>query len=181
MPHDHAAARLARRSFELRLTHHRRVLIALARTVLGPTAGHLADEVAQRAFAVVFAKPLPDDDAALGARLRGVAVNIARRARRDEVTRRQTVRFTHEVPDPDAADTRAVDPVAELRCLAAHPRLRAALDALPELSRRVLVAVVIEGECGVALAAELGVTPRALRYRVTSSLATLRAALDASA
>lgn len=181
MPHDHAAARLAHRSFSLRLARHRPAMIALARTVLDPRDAHLAEEVAQRAFVVVFAKPLPEGDDALGDRLRGVTVNLARRTSRSELRRRCRVGFEHEARDPETIPERAVAPIGELRCLSSHPRLRAAFDALPELSQRVLVAVVIDGECAVTLAAELGVTARALRYRVSSSLATLRVALDEAA
>ena len=138
-----------------------------------------AFDLAAETFAVVALRPqdFRGDSSAAGW-LFGIARNLLRdalrRGRIEDAARRRL--GTEPTPLTDA-DLLAV----EERAAAGGPELEAALAALPEPTRRALMARVVEERDYPDIASELACSELVVRQRVSRGLARLRAQLERSA
>lgn len=137
----------------------------------------LADEVVHDAFvSVLRRKGLPEDPAARRDLLRAAVTKCALRRLRAEGRRLKHIDYGHERPAGEALPEAPFHADTEALCDVSNPRLRAALCALDPGDLAALVGLVIERRDAPSIAQELGVTPRAVRYRCQRALDLLRRA-----
>lgn len=143
-----------------------------------PAPEHAFD-LAAETFAIVALRPSDfRGEGAATAYLYGIARNVLRsslRRRRIEANARR--RLGVEPTSLDDADIAAIEERAE----AGGPALTAALEQLPEPTRRALLARVVEERSYPEIAAELECSEHVVRQRVHRGLERIRANLEKSA
>ena len=154
---------------DLASDHTRRLLVRTARRVVP------AEESEDAAYdAVVQALVHADqfrEDAQVSTWLHRIAFNAALAKQRG--AKRATQRLQRQQSDAGALTTAALGP-SELEAIEQRDRLRAAVARLPEVYRTAVERCVYEERNAEAVAAELGITPSALRTRITRARDRLR-------
>lgn len=101
-----------------------------------------------------------DDEGAVGAWLRGIAWNLARSSRRSAARGPAGLDEADDRPHAGADASETVDQTERA------DRIRAAVDALPEDQRTVVLMCALEGTPSKRVAALLGITERAVEGRL---------------
>lgn len=150
---------------------HNRTLVAFLRSRLDSLAD--AQEVAQEAYVRLVTLEHPEAVDSLRAYLFRIASNLAV----DRLRMRQ-VRTSH-APEPEGPELHLA-PVPERTADAGERlhRLAAALRELPAKTARAFVAHMIDGRDVGAIARDMRITERMVRYHVTRALAHCRARMD---
>ena len=159
-----------REAFGVLVDRHGPMVRRLTRSVLQHSAD--ADDAAQEAFFSAWqALDRFDPSLALGPWLARIAVNAAR-----DLVRRRRVRATEAVPLDRADPGPLPDQAAENRVR--RERLAAALAALPERQRLVVVLFEVEGYAHGEIAGLFGIPEGTVRSELFHAKRKLRAALD---
>lgn len=132
-----------------------------------------AQEVAQEAYVRLFATPRLEDVASLRAYLFRVAANLAI----DRLRMRQ-VRASHPLEPPDQEPHHAPVPERRADAVGRLHALGKALRELPPKTRRAFVMHVIDGREIGAIARDMKISERMVRYHVANALAHCRAQVD---
>jgi RNA polymerase sigma factor (sigma-70 family) len=177
---DELLARAARGdddAFAAFYTRHLDPVVAYLRRRL--PAPELAFDLAAETFAVIALQPGEfRGDGSATAWLYGIARNLLRESlRRGRIEAGARRRLGVEPISLDDADIEAV----EERAAVGGPALVAALEKLPEPTRRALVARVVEERGYPDIAAELECSEHVVRPRVHRGLARMRANMEESA
>ena len=158
-------------AFHELVVRHGRMVLAVCRRILGDV--HLADDLAQDCF-LRLAEQRSGKARNIGAWLHAVAANAAKTARRD--------RRRREEEPIEEAQQEGVDPATPAR-VAAWRELEgdvdAAISALPEALREVVVGHFLEGRSHRELGRELGLGDRTVGYRIAKGIERLRRELAA--
>jgi RNA polymerase sigma factor (sigma-70 family) len=137
---------------------------------------HVADDLVAETFLVAFGKRDRYDRTRSDARpwLYGIATNLVRRHQREEVREYQLRATIGPEPDQDGHADRVA---AQVTAAAMHRMLAAALAALTEGDRDVLLLIAWEGLTYEEVAEALGIPVGTVRSRLNRARRQVRAAL----
>ncbi len=158
-------------AFHELVARHGRMVLGVCRRILGDV--HLADDLAQDCF-LRLAEQGSGKARNVAGWLHAVAANAAKTARRD--------RRRREVEPIEEVQQEGFDPATPARVAAwreLEGEVDAAISALPEALREVVVGHFLEGRSHRELGRELGLGDRTVGYRIAKGIERLRRELAA--